>query len=95
MRPETVKRLGSYGHFDMFFEKIYPPTPEIEGGENTPRPYKTALLKTRENGPGFLIIKNGFLGVRITISYHHINSTINFFILCAKNLKKMAYNYKL
>ena len=56
-----------------------------------------ALLKTRENGPVFFKIKNGFLFVRITISDHHINSTIVFFTLCTKDLKKriITINYNL
>ena len=52
MGPETVKRLGSYGHFDMFFEKIYPPTPEIEGGENTPPP-KNGTFENKGKWPRF------------------------------------------
>ena len=76
-------------------EKIHPPPPEIERGENTP-PQKTALLKTMQNGPVFLKIKNKwFLIARITISGRHINSTIVFFILCAKILKKTASDYQL
>ena len=66
-------------------------------GVKIPPPLKTALWKTRENGPRFLKIKNEFLFVRITISDHHMNSTIVFFILCAKNLKKqhITTNYNL
>ena len=78
----------------MCTEKIHQPTPEIQRGENTPL-LKTRLLKTRENGPWFK--KNGILVVGITISEHHMNSTIVFFILCAKNLKKrhITTNYNL
>ena len=38
MRSRQNKSLGSYGHFDMCIEKIHLPTPEIEGGENSPVP---------------------------------------------------------
>ena len=76
-------------------EKIHPPPPEIEGGENTP-PLKSALSKTRQNGPGVLKIKNkGFLVARIAIPGHHINSTIVFFTLCEKNLEKTPSDYQL
>ena len=52
-------------------------------------PLKTALLKRRVKRPSvFINCLNGFLVVRITITNHHINSTIDFFILCAKNQKK-------
>ena len=62
----------------------------------SPPALKTALLKTRVKRPRvFKNYKKGFLVVRITISNHHINSTIDFFILCAKNLKKTASDYKI
>ena len=71
-------------------EKIRPPPPEIGGFENTP-PLKSALSKTRQNGPGVLKMKNkGFLVARIAITGHHINSTIVFFTLCEKKSGKNA-----
>ena len=41
---DKVKSLGSYGHFDVCPKKIHPPTPEIEGGENSPVPHFLAFF---------------------------------------------------
>ena len=90
-------KLRSLQSFWYVSQKNPPTHSRDRRGWKYPPPSKTAVWKTRENGPKFLKIKNGFLFVKITISDHHIDSTIVFFILCAKNLKKqhITTNYNL
>ena len=59
-------------------------------------PLKTALLKRRVKRPSvFINCLIGFLAVRITITNQHINYTIDFFLLWAKNQKKTASDSKI
>ena len=94
MGPETKLKFGVLRSFWCVYRKN-PSTPSRDIKFWKYPPLKTALLKTGKRPSFFKIKKNGFLVVRITISDHHINSTIVFFILCAKYLKKTASDYKI
>ena len=73
---DKVKSLGSYGDFDVCPKKIHPPTPEIEGGENSPVPHFLAFFFSFL---GFIDPSGQIKNIFIFFKYHilFVNTLVN------------------